>query len=76
MFERKNQELKALNRAHLDGRAQDDMAWLDLRGNVPLREKGRSEGWMASFEKHPMLWSVIVLLAGSGIFFLVTRFLL
>lgn len=76
MFERKNQELKALNRAHLDGRVQDDTAWLGLRGNVPLREKGRSEGWMAGFEERPMLWSVIVLLAGGGIFFLVTRFLL
>ncbi len=76
MFGRKNQDLRALNRRQLDGSAKDDMAWLGLRGNVPQRERGGGGGMVGSFEKNPMLWAVIVMLAGIGMFLLVVLVLI
>jgi hypothetical protein len=72
----KQQELYAQDRAHPDRRFEEDMAWLQLSGNVPARQKEPSEGLMASFEKNPVLWTMIVLVMGGAAFFLVTRILL
>lgn len=76
MDERKQQELHAQDRAHLDRRFVEDTAWLQMSGKVPARQKGPSEGLMASFEKNPVLWTIIVLVMGGAAFFLVTRILL
>jgi len=76
MNEGREQELRARDRAHLDRCWQEEMARPDLSGSVPKRERGPSEGLMASFEKNPMLWTVVVLMMGGAMFFLVTRFLL
>ena len=51
------------------------MAWLEMSGGVPSREKAPREGWMASFERNPMLWTVAALAMGGLAFFLVSRFL-
>jgi hypothetical protein len=75
MDERRDQELRAADRAHLDGRRQEDMGWFEGSGRVPMRQKGPSEGVMGSFEKHPMLWAIVVLMMGALAFFLVTRIL-
>jgi len=75
MDDRAHQEFKAQDRAHLDRRAQEDMAWLEMSGGVPSREKPPMGGWMASFERNPMLWTVAALALGGIAFFLVTRFL-
>ena len=73
--DRRQQELKAQDRAHLDRRWQEDMAWLEMSGGVPSREKAPREGWMASFKRNPMLWTVAALAMGGFAFFLVSRFL-
>ena len=75
MDERRDQELRAADRAHLDRRWQEDMGWLELSGKVPMRQKGPNEGLMASFEKHPMLWAVVAVMTGGIAFLLVTRIL-
>ena len=75
MDDRTHEELKARDRAHLDRRWQEDVAWLEMSGGVPSREKPPMGGWMASFERNPMLWTIAVLALGGIAFFLVTRFL-
>ena len=75
MDDRTHQELKAQDRAHLDRQWQEDVAWLELSGGVPSREKTPMGGWMAGFERNPMLWTVAALALGAAAFFLVTRFL-
>lgn len=74
MDERKQQELHAQERAHMDRRWQEDMAWMKLSGNVPARQKP-NEGLMASFEKNPILWTIVMLMMGGAAFLLVTRIL-
>jgi hypothetical protein len=73
--ERKGEELRAQDRAHLDRRWQEDMAWLELSGNVPARQEGSGRGPMASFESNPILWTIVVLALGGAAFLLVTGLL-
>ena len=54
MEQRRDQDLRAADRAQLDRRRQEDLARLEYSGNVPTRQKGPSEGIVASFENHPM----------------------
>jgi len=75
MDDRTHEEFKAQDRAHLDRRWQEDVAWLEMSGGAPSREKPPMGVWMASFERNPMLWTVVVLALGGIAFFLVTRFL-
>ena len=75
MGERQQQESQAQDRAHQDRRWQEDVAWLEMSGGVPSREKPPMGGWMASFERNPMLWTLAALALGGVAFFLVTRFL-
>ena len=75
MTDRSDRDLWTADRPGMDRRWQEDMAWLRSSGGVPKRLKGGNEGIMASFEKHPMLWAVAVLLLGGVAFFLTTLFL-
>lgn len=72
MFEGKDEEQRELNRRQLNAAGKDDMAWLGLKGNVPQREKEIGGGMVGGLQKNPMLWAMIVLLAGFALYLLVT----
>jgi hypothetical protein len=46
-----------------------------MSGAIPERVKPRGEGLMKSFEKHPLLWSLVVLAMGGFAFILLTVFM-
>jgi hypothetical protein len=71
----RQQDLNAQDRAHSDNKWQEDMAWLEMSGAIPERVKPRGEGLMKSFEKHPLLWSLVVLAMGGFAFILLTVFM-
>ncbi len=69
------QELNEQDRAHMGNKWQEDQAWLKMSGAIPERVKPRGEGLMKSFEKHPLLWSLVVLAMGGFAFILLTVFM-
>ena len=70
----KQQELNEQDRAHMGNKWQENQAWLKMSGAIPERVKPRGEGLMKSFEKHPLLWSLVVLAMGGFAFILLAVF--
>ena len=71
----RQQEQNEQDRAHTGNRWQEDQDWLKMSGAIPERVKPRGEGLMKSFEKHPLLWSLVVLAMGGFAFILLTVFM-
>ena len=69
------QELNEQDRAQMNNKWQEGLAWLEMSGAIPERVKPRGEGLMKSFEKHPLLWSLVVLAMGGFAFILLTVFM-
>ena len=69
------QELNAQDRAHMDKRWQEDVAWLEKSGAVPERGRPKGDGLIKSFENQPLLWSLVVLALGGIAFVLLSVFM-
>ncbi|MEW6567685.1 MAG: hypothetical protein AB1449_05875 [Chloroflexota bacterium] len=65
MGDRRWLELAGQDRAHADGRWQEDIAWLERSAEVPARQKAPAAGLKGKFEGNPLLWMGIVLLIGG-----------
>ena len=71
----RQQELNEQDREHMNKKWQEDMSWLEMSGAIPERARSKGEGLMKSFEKHPLLWSLVVLAMGGFAFILLTVFM-
>ena len=71
----RQQELNEQDRDHMDNKWQEDQARLKMSGAIPEKGNPRGEGMMKSFEKHPLLWSLVVLALGGFAFILLKVFM-
>lgn len=71
----RQQELNEQDRTRMGNKWQEDQAWLKMSGAITESVKPRGEGLMKSFEKHPLLWSLMVLAMGGFAFILLTVFM-
>jgi hypothetical protein len=59
----------------MDNRWQEELSWIENSQGVPVEKLSRGKGWMAGFERNPMLWSLIILGMGSVAFILMMAYL-
>jgi hypothetical protein len=73
MYEVRQESADAQDRKQLDNRWQEDISWIEEPPQMSFGEMpSRGDRWLETFERNPMLWSVIILGMGSLAFILMT----